>query len=261
MEEQKMNSINDIQDEKVRHLATTLKQSGLAASETEAIRMATAMSHTSNKVNQTFEDRKHTAPTGLGYKREEKKSTQEKEQPTLQSAPDKKIDIPRTAEQIVASMRENEAANAIPTTEPRTQNPETQTTETSPRAENIPEPDLSKMNLAEATGQEIPEEPASSDNQNAEPSEPERVEEKEDYKIEFKDDEEFIVQDVKRTEETQKPETSENQNPESRTPNAESQKAENEKPKFHTPERKPKKDISEMEESKVDLGSVFNFNK
>jgi len=62
-----MESIRSIQNESVRKLAETLKQSGLAASETEAIRMATSMSNTGNKVQQTFEDRKDKTIMGLSH--------------------------------------------------------------------------------------------------------------------------------------------------------------------------------------------------
>ncbi|MCF7866085.1 hypothetical protein K9L67_00590 [Candidatus Woesearchaeota archaeon] len=258
-----MNSINDIQDERVRHLATTLKQSGLAASETEAIRMATAMSHTSNKVNQTFEERKGTAPTLINmHKRESPSQTQEKEAPKreFQEKQDARVEIPRTAEQIVASMRETETIRAVPTAENNNRNQYMQqNTEL--------EPDLSNMSLAEASGQtpnqnieqnqETPE--LSFQNTEQKPIQneaPIRVEEKEDYKIEFKDDEEFIVQDVTRSQETTNNEQNIQQTPQNEQPQQNDQKQ-----GFQTPERKPKKNISEMEESRVDLGSVFNFNK
>jgi len=57
--------IKDIQDEGIRKLAETLRSSGLAASETEAIRIATGMSRTNTKVNQNFEERKGSASTML----------------------------------------------------------------------------------------------------------------------------------------------------------------------------------------------------
>lgn len=62
-----MNTIKDIQDPSVRKLAETLKQSGLAASETEAIRMASNMSNTNSKVNQVFEERRGKTVMGLSH--------------------------------------------------------------------------------------------------------------------------------------------------------------------------------------------------
>lgn len=62
-----MNSIKDIQDEKVRRLAETLRQSGLAASETEAIRMASDMTNTGDKVNKNFDEKKDQNIMGLSH--------------------------------------------------------------------------------------------------------------------------------------------------------------------------------------------------
>lgn len=52
-----MNAIQEIKDENVRKVAQTLRSSGLASSDTEAVRMATMMSRTSQKVTQNFDQR------------------------------------------------------------------------------------------------------------------------------------------------------------------------------------------------------------
>jgi len=49
-------AFENIKDEQVRKLATTLRTSGLAASDTEAVRMAEEMSMTSRKVQKSYED-------------------------------------------------------------------------------------------------------------------------------------------------------------------------------------------------------------
>jgi hypothetical protein len=68
-----MDRINDLKDETIKTLAQTLKTSGLAASETEAIRMATNMAQTNKKVNTTFEDRKEKNIMGLSFLHKEYK--------------------------------------------------------------------------------------------------------------------------------------------------------------------------------------------
>ncbi len=62
-----MNRIDDLKDETIRTLAQTLRTSGLAASETEAIRMATNMAQTNKKANTTFEERKERNTMGLSF--------------------------------------------------------------------------------------------------------------------------------------------------------------------------------------------------
>jgi hypothetical protein len=56
-----MNAIQEVKDENIRKIAQTLRSSGLASSETEAVRMANAMSKTSQKVTQNFDDRNRFA--------------------------------------------------------------------------------------------------------------------------------------------------------------------------------------------------------
>ena len=53
-----MDSINKVRDEKVRTLAKTLRQSGLAASDSEAIRMAEGMTSTESRIQKTTESKK-----------------------------------------------------------------------------------------------------------------------------------------------------------------------------------------------------------
>ncbi|MFP4567861.1 MAG: hypothetical protein ACLFN8_02870 [Candidatus Woesearchaeota archaeon] len=68
-----MNKIDDLKDETIRTLAQTLKTSGLAASESEAIRMATNMAQTNKKANTTFEERKEKNIMGLSFLHKEYK--------------------------------------------------------------------------------------------------------------------------------------------------------------------------------------------
>lgn len=68
-----MNRINELKDETIKTLATTLKESGLAASETEAIRMATNMAQTNQKANDTFEQRREKNIMGLSFLHKEQK--------------------------------------------------------------------------------------------------------------------------------------------------------------------------------------------
>lgn len=65
--------IDDLKDETIKTLARTLKASGLAASESEAIRMATNMSQTNKKVNSNFEERKERNTMGLSFLHKEVK--------------------------------------------------------------------------------------------------------------------------------------------------------------------------------------------
>lgn len=253
-----MNNIRDIQEESVRQLATTLKASGLAASETEAIRMAMSMSHTNNKVTQNFEDRKDRNTMGLSYLDKETKDqkdvrlAKEAKQEEYRIQQDKSVDIPKTAAQIVEEQM-NAAKNI--NTQKAVFNQGVETYE-----EDI---DLSNVTLEEASKGYTSEH----DNQNTEFSQPSEepkteivAEMEEEITIEFKDDEEFIVQDVVKSETVEivpkeEPKPAVQEQPQSSVQNPVQPTAVN------TPERKPKKDISQMAESKVDLGSVFNFNK
>ena len=238
-----MNNIRDIPEESIRQLATTLKESGLAASETEAIRMAMSMSHTNSKVSQTFEDRKEKNIMGLSHLNKKNTGNSQEtqkinpEQTTNQDEgyklqQDKKVEVPKTAEQIVEEQRniaENSQSNSF-----IQQNTN----------EDI---DLSNITLEEAASGHINTAQPEAKEQPVETIE----EPREDISIEFKEDEEFIVQDVIKS----APET--NESSEAEQTQIKSEPAEQTTP--NTPERKPKRDISEMEESKVDLGAVFNF--
>ncbi|MCC7574883.1 hypothetical protein KO361_04795 [Candidatus Woesearchaeota archaeon] len=75
-----MNKINELKDETIKTLAQTLKSSGLAASETEAIRMAMNMAQTNNKVNSNFEERKEKNIMGLSYLKKEQTNNSPKQE-------------------------------------------------------------------------------------------------------------------------------------------------------------------------------------
>ncbi len=76
-----------VQDDKIRRLAETLKQNGLAASESEAIRMATSMTNTESKVNQHYDqNRTHATMNTKGaearaQERESQRSNETQQQP------------------------------------------------------------------------------------------------------------------------------------------------------------------------------------
>ena len=182
-----MSGINNIQDEKMRQLAMTLKQSGLAASETEAIRMATSMTSTNSKVQQTFQDRKERNVMGLKYLRK---------QPEQQTTTPEQM----TAQKIPVRIEEEEIAvrHQTPTTAPLSQ-------------------DNEDKNLD----------------------------------LDLENEQEFLVQDVIKSEELPKPapiQTESNQT----TARPVQNPAPTERPA-------PKKDIRNFEESKVNLASVFGF--
>ncbi|MFA6073461.1 MAG: hypothetical protein WC758_05085 [Candidatus Woesearchaeota archaeon] len=62
-----MNAIQDIKDEEIRKIAQTLRTSGLASSESEAVRMAVMMSKTSQRVTQNFEQKRESSTMGLTH--------------------------------------------------------------------------------------------------------------------------------------------------------------------------------------------------
>ncbi|MGV8169293.1 MAG: hypothetical protein ACP5N3_04525 [Candidatus Nanoarchaeia archaeon] len=59
-----MNAIQEIKDEQIRKVAQTLRASGLAGSESEAVRMAMMMSKTSQRVTQNFEQKRESSTMG-----------------------------------------------------------------------------------------------------------------------------------------------------------------------------------------------------
>ena len=63
-----MASFRDINDQRIRQLAETLKRNGLAASETEAVSMAMSMTRTESRVNETFNQKKDAAVMSTGGK-------------------------------------------------------------------------------------------------------------------------------------------------------------------------------------------------
>lgn len=238
-----MSDINKITDEKVRQLAATLRSSGLAASETEAIRMATSMTQTDSKVSKNFDERKERSTMGLSHlnkqypKKEEsvekgpEQEKKENQNETIQEAPKSELRADMPIEE--AAMLEKD--------QPTTQTQQ-ETSSEEPQQEINQEPEEEKCcsdcNDCDCSKEEHPE-----------------------IRIEHDDDEEFIIQDTFSQEAASKEESDkEKEQGNSESDNKqETEPEEKQGPK--TPERKPKKDISEMEESRVDLGSVFNFNK
>ncbi len=161
-----MNSINNINDEKVRNLAKTLRDSGLALSESEAVRMAKDMTQTESAISQkaTTKTQESRASSRRVVKEDsdDAKKTEEAEE------------IPRTYERHDQGLvRENHA------------DPGLKKSEEIPKKED--EPDLSKVSLYEAAGlNEKPdeefEEPVSySESEKEEEPEKEEEADKEEY--------------------------------------------------------------------------------
>ncbi|MCF7872119.1 hypothetical protein K9L97_03730 [Candidatus Woesearchaeota archaeon] len=238
-----MNKITDIQDQSVRQLAMTLRQSGLAASETEAIRMATAMSFTSNKVNKTFEDRKDGATMGLSHLNKTKPNNEPATKPQTQTSD---IDPQTTNTRTETTESKLQSSNYEP-----------QTTEQYMKPKENTEPTLNELYEEKTTKPE---------------TKPETT-----HSIQIEEDEELIKQDLIESNKDHKPETQtmeHRQQTQYATQNSDNKQitepeiqttepdAKNEEQNNQTPERKPpRKRFEDMAESKVDLGSVFNFNK
>lgn len=180
-----MERINDLKDETLKTLAQTLKASGLAASETEAIRMATNMAQTNKKVNTTFEEKKEKNIMGLSFLHKKQK----------EETPTQKIE----QEQVYTE--------------------ETPTHETKEEPENHQE-----------TKEETQCESCNCEHETKEEQTLNQI-----FEAETKD--EFITQDLIKKEPTK-------------------EETKQEEP---TKEEKPKKDLSQYNESKVNLGEVFKF--
>jgi hypothetical protein len=81
-----MNAIQEVKDEAIRKVAQTLRSSGLASSETEAVRMAIAMSKTSQRVAQNFNQKKEGATMGSHPFVVEPKNSEEEDYPHITNA-------------------------------------------------------------------------------------------------------------------------------------------------------------------------------
>ncbi len=191
-----MNSINDINNEKVRNLAKTLRESGLAVSETEAIRMAKSMTQTESAISKKATDKSHES---------KEKVLREPEEPKKESSEE---EIPKTVEKYEQNLIKDKPQESV------VQQKQEQKQEE--------EPDLSKVSLYEAAG--IKEEP----------------------------------EQEQSSQETQREESETETQKEDSDPESQEESKEESKPTFKTPERKPKKDLSEFEEASVDLSNVFN---
>jgi hypothetical protein len=102
-----MNAIQEVKDENIKKIAQTLKNSGLASSETEAVRMATAMSKTNQKVSQNFDEKKDRNIMGLSFLN--------KEPPGEAPAPAKKVET--TEEFIFGDVKETKETRKAETKE------------------------------------------------------------------------------------------------------------------------------------------------
>jgi len=231
-----MNTIKDIQDPSIRKLAETLKQSGLAASETEAIRMASNMSNTNSKVNKVFEDRKDKTIMGLSHLNKEVPSKQNSEP----SAQNTAAPVEEPAE------HSEQASNSQPADVP--QNPESAPADFT---DEDPSEQVIQQEMVEQ-----PQEITASSEQSTEPSEPVHEEPapiQEEVKVEEPEHSE------QNTEHSEPAQEEVHEEPAPSTQQAEPSPQPADVPQ--TPERAPpQKNIAEMAESKVDLTKVFNFS-
>ncbi|PIN80813.1 hypothetical protein COV13_03020 [Candidatus Woesearchaeota archaeon CG10_big_fil_rev_8_21_14_0_10_32_9] len=210
--------IKDIQDEGIRKLAETLRSSGLAASETEAIRIATGMSRTNTKVNQNFEERKGSASTMLSnmnkvYPKREESSTDNHFQQQVQRSEAKSQETHEThhCQEKHDHMHKSE--------------------ECCGHCHHVEE----EVEIVKYTDSEEP---------------------KQDI-FDVKEEDELIHQElVSRASEVKKEQEN---SPKEATLSEVVEPENNDKPKQVWDERKPKKDITKMEEYRIDLGSVFKF--
>lgn len=208
-----MNSIKDIFDEKVRRLAETLRQSGLAASETEAVRMALSMTNTGNRVNQTFDERKDKNIMGL--------SNLNKPQATTQQS----------------------------TTQPHNSRPIQQPTQPTQQVQREPLRAQQEIHQQHTHKVEEPLKSLKEEDCNCGPE----CECGHDCNCSHYEEE---------TEEIELIEQELVEEPKSEQKPVQKEELKKEFVKINTPERAPpKKDISQMQESKVDLSKVFNFTK
>lgn len=205
-----MSMINKLQDERIRKLAQTLRDSGLAASDSEAIRMAEGMAKTEAKITK-------------------KEPVVEEEKPVIRQEQPKQefnsgFSVPNTTSIQENVAKEESVQEDIPgSIENLSQDIITSSYDKSGE-------DISNLTVEEAAGlaqpkrevvQEEPKEVIQQDIVEQQPSQ-ERVAEEESHQ----EDEDLEEETRELSREESKP---------------------------------PKKDLSEFEESQVDLGSVFKF--
>jgi len=94
-----MNAIQEVKDESIRKVAQTLRASGLAMSETEAVRMATMMSRTSQKVTQNFDSKKNGATMSTHFNEGSNNSSNSFATPTHINASSSVQEKPRKIEE------------------------------------------------------------------------------------------------------------------------------------------------------------------
>lgn len=214
-----MNKIKDLHDLKVKRLAQTLKDSGLAASESEAIRMAFSMTGTQSKIS----EKRPADPTGFTPKTHEQikeeikgdfDSSKTKEDPKQEQEPAKE-----EPKQELEKPKVQEPVEDLDEDIPRTQ-------ETYKQDVIDKEKDIYNMTVEEAS-KDFDEEEVT--------IEEEKVKEDIQEETEAKNEPQPVVQKEASQQEYTQTETKK--------------------------EEPPKKDVSQFEESKVDLSKVFSFGK
>lgn len=129
-----MKSIKDIPDESIRRLAETLRSSGLAASETEAIRMAMGMARTSTKVTETAsksnesETPKEEEPKTTIVEEPKQEQAEERETPVKQETKESMEEDEFIEQEIITSRTESktvEKEQPAPVVEENDDQPET----------------------------------------------------------------------------------------------------------------------------------------
>jgi hypothetical protein len=219
-----MTGFRDVDDTRIRELAETLKKSGMAASETEAIRIATHITGTENRANQNFTEKKEDCTMGLSHLKREAKPQEPVEETT---AEDLELDSDVTLEEMQQEVKKTTAEEMIE----RAQNPQ--------KIEVRTDYETPEKEVMEEEAEEIYQEPELDESlvEQEEPVVEEAVEEPVKEEV-TADDNERLGELIKEDIDENTPETTQ----EIKT-------------------KAPKRDLSEFEESKVDLSSVFDFSK
>ena len=204
-----MGAIDKVLDDKVRKLANTLRSSGLAASDTEAIRMAKSMTNTESKVTRKESE--------FGKKDDSQDEMVQRETPR-----DEPRNVETVNQDLIDSTQEDLDLDKI-TVEQASQ-------------EEIQEPEDHEQTQDVITEEKPVEELEQDENDDFIVSEENEISEEVSYDLQEEKEQPLVNEESQEKEEEL---VIEDQTQEERAP--------------------PKKDISEFEESQVDLSDVFKF--
>ena len=250
-----MSMIKKIQDERLRNLATTLKESGVAASETEAIRMAEGMINIESKMGGKLKDAQDKALA----KKPSQDTKQEPSQTTPHSSFEQKSQQKQSdveIEEEIPGTIENLSQNLVRSSNEYISN---LTVEQAVGLADV-EPDNNEPNQ-EVSEREESDEPQTTQETQEETKQEETTQVIEETKeitethqsiqetTSHEDSEEDFINDV---DEPEKTNADEPQEPKEENYNSGEEESKSD-------EDKPKRDLSEFRESEVDLGNVFKY--